>query len=158
MVKIWPLAGLILLVFPALEIWFAVAVVHWFGFQACFLWWLFSIGLAILIFRTQGLALRAQMALLATGQRNPIGSVIWMARRTIAGILLILPGFLSDIAALILLLPWPMPKALKMAPQGYSSFSSGARPDFGSGDSIDGEFQRMNEPRSPLNHDESQRS
>lgn len=156
MVKIWPIAGLILLAFPALEIWLAVAAVHWFGFQACFLWWLFSIALAILIFRTQGLALKAQMLLLASGQRNPIGSVLWMARRTLAGVLLILPGFLSDIAALILLLPWPMPKSLRTPPPANPFFNQPARDAYDE-TTIDGEFQRMHEPAPPLNHEESQR-
>lgn len=146
MVKLWPAFGLILLAFPVLEIWLAFAAAARFGFAACFLWWLGSLVLGILILRTQRLALKTQMLMLASGHRNPLSAVLWMARRTLAAVLLLLPGFLSDFLALILLLPWPMPRSLNLAgaATGNSGPTNGTGPWGGAaGDSIDGEFKRV---------------
>lgn len=169
MVKLWPALGLILLAFPIMEIWFAVAAVHWFGFAACFMWWLASLGMGLLILRTQRLALKTQMLMLASGQRNPLGAVLWMARRTLAAILLLLPGFLSDALALILLLPWPMPKSLRLQgeagaraaafPPGFdAAFEQSTRWRQSAGndaaaDPLDGEFKRVDGDAAPLPHD-----
>lgn len=169
MIKLWPALGLILLVFPLMEIWFAVAAVHWFGFGACFLWWLASLAIGVLLLRTQRLAFKTQMTMLLSGQRNPLGAVLWMARRTLAAILLLLPGFLSDALALILLLPWPMPKSLRLPGAGEpradgfppglgAAFEHSARRrqtadnDAGAA-TLDGEFQRVDGELAPLPHE-----
>lgn len=151
MIRFWPAFGLILLAFPILEIWVAFAAADRFGFAACFLWWLASVVLAMVILRTQKLALKTQMLMLAAGQRNPLSAVLWMARRTLAAILLLIPGFLSDGLALLLLLPWPMPRSLLgSGPAAGTGGFSGAAPEWQhdrsrgtTGESIDGEFERV---------------
>lgn len=165
MIKLWPAVGLILLAFPIMEIWFTVAAVHWFGFGAVFLWWLASFAIGVMILRTQRLALKTQMMMLASGQRNPLSAILWMARRTLAAILFLLPGLLSDGLALILLLPWPMPRSLRQQAQvapapGYGTpFDTDISHDAGaashtSAGSIDGEFQRVDGAAAPSQHQE----
>lgn len=159
MIKVWPGVGLILLAFPALEIWFAIMAAHWFGVQACFLWWIASFLLGLLILRTQRLALKTQMLMLASGQRNALAAVLWMARRTLAAILLLLPGFLSDAIAIVLLLPWPMPRSLRGQPGGqmppgfdanFEFRRPGAADAAASSDIIDGEYRREDSPPASL--------
>lgn len=158
MIKLWPGLGLILLAFPFVELWFSLAVVHWLGFGACFAWWLGSVAVGLLILRTQGLALRTQMMMLAGGQRNPLAAVLWMARRTLAAILLLLPGFLSDAVALLLLLPWPMPRTLRVQAQWRTDspdpFRREAATQGGSDAIIDGEYQRVDSGAAPISHQE----
>ena len=142
---------LIVLAFPVLEIWVTVSAVHYFGAGLSFAWWLASTVLAMHLLRTQGSALRAQLLLLQNGQRHPLLVVLWMARRTFAALLLLLPGFLSDIFALLLLLPWPMPATLRNG-AGMSGFA-GARPPDAPGETIiDGEFRTVDEPVVAIEH------
>jgi UPF0716 protein FxsA len=66
-------------------------------------------------------------------QRSPIGALLASARSLVAGLLLIFPGVISDLVALLVLL-WPLPKGQR--------FDAGSPGEPGI---IEGEFRR--EPR-----------
>lgn len=75
-------------------------------------------------------------------------SLLWPLRIMLAGLLLMIPGLLSDLFALLLLLPWPGPKLadlnIPQAPFGQT----GQPGNNGSTDIIEGEYERV-EPRTP---------
>lgn len=101
---------LILLAFPVLE------VVLLFELAARYGWWL--LGYLVLSAIFGGLLIMEERIvvfgrLVQTLQegRHPILALLTSAKRMIAGILLILPGVVSDVAALLLLLiPLPQPR------------------------------------------------
>jgi UPF0716 protein FxsA len=85
----------------------------------------------------------------AMAQGHPPFGLLWASgRRFLAGVLLIIPGPMSDFIALILLL-WPRPKLAPLGPLGPDRADS-ARPQGAartksgeaSGDVIEGEFRR----------------
>jgi len=94
---------LILLAFPFLEIFLLVELAHRYG------WWLMLylvvVGfLGLQLIRGEKLLLSAKvMQSMGTGG-NPIKTLLGSARNMIAGVLLIIPGVISDIIAVILLL------------------------------------------------------
>lgn len=102
---------LILLAFPVLE------VVLLFELAARYGWWL--LGYLILSAICGGLLIMEERIvvfgrLVQTLQqgRHPVLALLTSAKKMIAGILLILPGVLSDVAAVLLLL-MPLPQARK---------------------------------------------
>ncbi len=122
------IGGLILLGFPVLELAFTL----WIGTLIGPWIWLLLLGSAL----TGWLILRGQrvgaplLMLQALRKGDPIGGVLWNVRIALSGVLLIVPGLLSDIAALALLLPWrlrPAPVQARAATADY----------------IDGEYRRM---------------
>lgn len=102
---------LILLAFPALE------VVLLFELAARYGWWLLgylvmsAILGGMLIMEERVVVLGRLIQTLQQG-RHPVLALLTSAKKMVAGILLILPGVLSDVAALLLLL-MPLPKPRK---------------------------------------------
>lgn len=94
---------LILLVFPIAEIWLLVDLAQRFG------WWLlayllgsFIAGLTLIKGERLVFGLR-MMQSLGQGQ-NPLLALLSTARNLLAGVLLIIPGVISDVLAVLLLL------------------------------------------------------
>ncbi|MBC7756680.1 MAG: FxsA family protein [Bdellovibrio sp.] len=97
------LIGLILLAFPFAEIFLLVELAHRYG------WWLLLylvvIGLlGLQLIKGEKLLLSAKMMQNVTSGGNPIKTMLGSARNMVAGVLLIIPGVLSDVFAVILLL------------------------------------------------------
>jgi len=95
--------GLILLAFPFLEIFLLVELAHRYG------WWLLLylvvVGLlGLQLIRGEKLLMSAKMMQSMSAGGNPIKTMLGSARNMIAGVLLIIPGVISDIIAVILLL------------------------------------------------------
>jgi len=95
--------GLILLAFPFLEVYLLVELAHRYG------WWLLLylvvVGfLGLQLIRGEKLLMSAKMMQSMSAGGNPIKTVLGSARNLIAGVLLIIPGVISDIIAVILLL------------------------------------------------------
>lgn len=110
-----------------------------------FLLWLLAAGLAggFSIARAKS-GLRGIFATLQSGQAQPGGNVLWRllgsARAFIAGALLLFPGVLTDVLALVVLL---LPAKLV---GGYAASAPRAAND----DVIEGEFHEVREPRSSV--------
>ncbi len=93
----------ILLAFPFAEIFLLVDLAHRYG------WWLLSylvvIGvLGLQLIKGEKLLLSAKMMQSVTSGGNPIKTMLGSARNMVAGVLLIIPGIISDIIAVLLLL------------------------------------------------------
>lgn len=93
---------IVILGFPALEIYTMIAVADYTG------WWLLAwLGLSALagwfLIREESLAVFGRLTMAVQNSQSPFAA-IWDSGRTIlAGLLLIFPGVLSDLIALILL-------------------------------------------------------
>ncbi len=97
------LIGLILLAFPFAEIFLLVNLAHKYG------WWLLVylvvIGfLGLQLIRGEKLLLSAKMMQSLSAGGNPIKTILGSARNMVAGVLLIIPGIITDMIAVILLL------------------------------------------------------
>ncbi len=99
-----------LLAFPIAEIWILINLTHRYG------WWVLLylvvvgwLGLQLVREEKQLFSVKMMQSLAQGG--NPVRAVFGSARNMIAGILLIIPGVLTDaIAAILLLIPMKQPK------------------------------------------------
>ncbi|OIQ96894.1 phage T7 F exclusion suppressor FxsA [mine drainage metagenome] len=94
---------LALLAFPVAEIWILISLAHHYG------WWVavYLIVIALLglqLIRDEKLLFSGRMMQSLTQGGNPLKAMFGSARNIIAGILLIIPGVITDIIAVILLL------------------------------------------------------
>jgi UPF0716 protein FxsA len=97
------LIGLILLAFPFAEIFLLVDLAHKYGWWVLF--YLVVIGfLGLQLIRGEKLLLSAKMMQSLGAGGNPIKTMLSSARNMVAGVLLIIPGIITDIIAVILLL------------------------------------------------------
>lgn len=97
------LVGLILLAFPFLEIFLLVDLAHKYGWWVLF--YLVVIGyLGLQLIRGEKLLMSAKMMQSMSAGDNPIKTILGSARNMVAGVLLIIPGIITDIIAVILLL------------------------------------------------------
>lgn len=95
--------GLILLAFPIAEIWLLIELGQQYGWWLLF--YLVGIGwLGIRLIRDEKLLFSGRMMQSMSVGGNPVKAVFGSARNIIAGVLLILPGVITDIIAVILLL------------------------------------------------------
>lgn len=95
--------GLILLAFPFLEIILLVNLADEYGWWLLF--YLVVVGfLGLQLIRGEKLLLTAKMMQSLAAGGNPVKTMLGSARNMIAGVLLIIPGVITDIIAVILLL------------------------------------------------------
>ncbi len=125
----------ILLAFPVLEIWLLVALGNRYG------WWLlgYLVVVAMLgwrLIQDEKLLLVGRMVHTLSQGGTPAKVLFGSAKNLIAGILLILPGVLSDALAVILLL-LPSPHVPPPDPHARSTTTKAANDDV-----IEGEFRR----------------
>lgn len=128
----------ILLAFPVMEIWLLVELGNRYG------WWL---GLYLVLMAILGWRLILDEKLLMLGRMmqslgeggTPIKAIFGSAKNLLAGILLLLPGVISDAIAVILLL-LPTPKAAHV-PRGTPDPGYRAG-EAANDDVIEGEFRR----------------
>jgi len=124
---------LAILVFPIAEIWILVVLMHQYG-------WLMMVYLLVVallgfqLIREEKTSLSAHLMQSLGQGTNPIKVIFGSARNIIAGILLIIPGMLTDIMAVVLLLI-PIPKD-KQETTTYQTRSAA------NDDVIEGEFHR----------------
>jgi UPF0716 protein FxsA len=125
----------ILLAFPVLEIWLLVELGTRYG------WWLLAylVIVAMLgwrLIQDEKLLMVGRMAQTLSQGGTPAKALFGSAKNLIAGILLILPGILSDVLAVILLL---LPSS-KSPPSGRHARSTKTKA--ANDDVIEGEFRR----------------
>ncbi|MEY3883773.1 MAG: hypothetical protein RIS87_822 [Pseudomonadota bacterium] len=128
---------LILLAFPIAEIWILVSLMHLYG------WWvvLYLIAIAFLglqLIRDEKILFSGRMMQSLMQGGNPMKAMFGSARNIFAGILLIIPGVMTDlIAAGLLLIPInnAEPKGSQNQPHYQSEKAA-------NDDAIEGEFHR----------------
>ena len=123
---------LILLAFPIAEIWILVSLMQQYG------WWvvLYLVVVAILglqLIRDEKLLFSGRMMQSLTQGGNPMKAMFGSARNIFAGVLLIIPGLMTDVLAAVLLL---IPVNNKVQPPAYQSEKAA------NDDVIEGEFHR----------------
>ena len=95
----------ILLGFPLLELWVAVLLAHKIGWWLL-LWFISTTLLGVVLIREERFAVVGRvMGALQQGQ-DPFQAVLTSGRLMLAGLLLILPGVVSDVIGLLILI-WP---------------------------------------------------
>ena len=128
---------LLLLLYPLLEIATLVTLAHHLGGGVVFLLVLASSLLGIWMLRNQKLgALITLASVVRQGQQVSLYSLLWPLRYALSGLLFAIPGILSDVLAILLLLPFKGPNLNKMANPGTMAE-----------DVIEGEFSRVDPQR-----------
>lgn len=142
---------LILLAFPFAEIFLLVKLGHQYG------WWL---ALYLVVITVLGLRLikeertlfSAKMMQSVGSGQNPFGTMIGSARNLFAGVLLLIPGVISDaIAVLLLLIPIRQPKlagSQTYQKSSYTRYDAAANDDIIEGEFVEirSEIEKKNDP------------
>jgi UPF0716 protein FxsA len=125
----------ILLGFPVLDL---VATIHFARWTGVPLWiWLgLSVVSGALLLRHERLAFRARTVAALHGDQSLLRGVLDSGRKVLAGLLLMLPGIVSDLIALALLM---LPINTGFGPQPAAA----GRPPFGGRDAINGDYRRV---------------
>ncbi|TDR80347.1 FxsA family protein [Paludibacterium purpuratum] len=133
------------LLLPVIEILLLASLASHIGLFATLLYLLLSALLGSWMLRHQKVgALLTLGSLLRNGEGISIYSLLWPLRYSLAGVLFIIPGVLSEIVGIVLLLPLKGPRV-----------NLGAKPTAHPMDEevIEGEFQRVDTPSERLEHD-----
>ncbi len=135
------LIGLILLAFPIAELVLLIQLAQQYG------WWLLLylvvVGyLGLQLIRGEKQLISAKMMQSLTAGGNPIKAMLGSARNMVAGVLLLIPGVITDvIAAVLLLIPIQQPKL-------NASLNTEANVNFGTGTQTNYEstYKKSNKP------------
>lgn len=130
--------GMILLAFPFAEIFLLVKLGHQYGWWLlCYLVVIAFLGLQLI--RGEKLLMSAKMMQGLSQGGSPIKIILGSARNMVAGVLLIIPGIMTDIiAAILLLIPISKPN---LNADGNQRYHTEAAND----DIIEGEFVEIKE-------------
>ena len=118
----------ILLGFPLLELWVAVLVAQKIGWWLL-AWFIGAVFIGVTLIRGEQIAIFGRLMGAVQQGQNPFRAIFSSGRVMLAGLLLIFPGLITDLLALVLLL-WPRSRQLRPVQQT---------------DVIEGEFRREEE-------------
>lgn len=127
----------ILLGFPVADLFVTLHFAKWSGVPV-WVWLTISVGTGLVLLRNERLAFRANVVAALHGEQSMLRGVVDSGRKVLAGILLLLPGVLSDVLALMLLM-LPINTGLGYRPQPAHAPRSPSR----RGGTIDGDFRRV---------------
>lgn len=135
--RILPFAALLLLCLPLLEIGASIWLAHYIGWYML-LWLVVSVLLGIGLLKSWRITTAwAVLGSLRNGE-VPLSRLFWVGRSLLAALLFIFPGPVSDLLAIILLLPWPGGKTIRFD-------GSSPEPQAQTEDVLEGEYQRVDE-------------
>ncbi len=117
----------LILGFPVLEAWVLFRLGELIGMWVL-VWLVAAAVLGLFLIRFEKLAWALRVANQLRQQRSPVTALLTSARTLVAGVLLIFPGVVSDLLALIVLV-WPLPKGRPPQPGSTQGI-------------IEGEFRR----------------
>lgn len=136
---------ILLLLYPFAEIYSLSALSDVIGGGWTLLWVIFTFVLGMAMMRNSKLATLLTIgATLRQGQVS-LFSLLWPLRIMLAGLLFLIPGLISDVFALLLLLPWRGPVLADMR----APTQPGPASDAGGEDIIEGEYQRVDKTVDP---------
>lgn len=115
--------SLFMILLPLAEIIVFGVVVEWLGFWIALLLLLATSFTGLLIVRHQGFGMAAKMARMARTGTPPESELGRDAMTIVSGLLLLLPGFITDVFGLLLLIP-PFRKLIAGSPIVRTRFSS----------------------------------
>lgn len=122
----------ILLAFPLLDLYVTSRVARWTGVPL-WLWLTGSFLAGLLVLRNERMEFRARMTMALRGDQSLLRDLLDSGRKVAAAFLLILPGLVSDLMALVLLM---LPLNVGHEPQ--PQMAGRARRD-----AIDGDYRRL---------------
>lgn len=124
-----------LLVAIVAEFWSIGEVGHRIGFWATLIWLFADVFFGLQLMRAQGINAMLKNAQNMQAGESPTGTIAESIVKAFAGVLLIIPGFFTDVAALIILLPFVRKGfARHLARNGqFQGFSAGGFSGFGMG-------------------------
>lgn len=126
----------IVLGFPLIDLYATVRFSRWTGVPV-WVWLGISVVAGFLVLRNERIAFRERTAAAMHGEQAVLRGLLDSGRKVLAGILLLLPGVVSDLIALLLL---ALPLNLG---RGYGPQPAAARRFGGAGDTVDGEYRRV---------------
>jgi UPF0716 protein FxsA len=134
---------LILLAFPFAELFLLLQLGDAYG------WWLLLylvvIGyLGLQLIRGEKLLISAKMMQSLSAGSNPIKTILGSARNMVAGVLLIIPGIITDIIAVILLL---IPISKPSSNTNYNPSQRSTHKSAANDDVIEGEYTQVDEDK-----------
>jgi len=116
---------LAVLAFPVLEAWVLFRLGERFGWWVV-AWLIAAAVIGLLLIRLEKLVWAIRIAGSLRESRSPLAALLASVRSVLVGVLLIFPGVVSDVLALLLWI-WPLPKGTPLGPRA---------------DAIEGEFRR----------------
>ena len=122
----------ILLALPAADLYFTARLARWTGVPL-WIWLAGSFRLGLLLLRNERIEFRARTVAALHGEQSLLRGVLDSGRKVLAAFLLILPGIVSDIIALVLL-ALPLNVGRGFEPQMVGATRR---------DGIDGEYSRV---------------
>ena len=126
----------ILLAFPAADLYVTARLARWTGVPL-WIWLAGSFLLGLLLLRNERIEFRARMVTALHGDQSILRGVLDSGRKVLAGVLLIVPGVISDLIALVLLL-LPINVGNPFVPQPVPAARGSMRRR-----SIDGDYRRL---------------
>lgn len=128
----------ILLAFPIVDLLATWGIAQWTGVPI-WVWLGLPLAAGFLLLRNERLEFRARTIAALHGEHAALRDLFDSGRKVVAGLLLILPGLISDLFA-VALLAFPM----NLGSAGHATQAAGTSRHFGRGrPPIDGEFRRM---------------
>ena len=126
----------IVLAIPIGDLWLTARLARWSGVPL----WVFLVGsllAGLLLLRNERIEFRARTVAALHGEQSVMRGLLDSGRRVLAALLLMVPGILTDLIALMLLaLPLNVGRALAPMQAGTSGSNR-------AGDALDGEFRRI---------------
>lgn len=124
----------IVLVFPLFDLYVTARFARWTGLPLWF-WLIASLIGGVWLLKNERLAFRSNVVAALHGEQSLLRELVDSGRKVLAGLLLIVPGILTDVMALLLLL-LPINHG-RLRPQ-----PAAAGRGYGRSESIEGEFRR----------------
>lgn len=129
----------IVLAFPVADIYVTARIARWSGIPL-WIWFTGSFLVGALLLRNERLAFRTRTVAALHGEQSLLRGLVDSGRKVLAGFLLMFPGILSDLLALMLLaLPLNVGRRFAAQSAGADRLSP-HRADF---DAIDGDYRRL---------------
>lgn len=143
---------LLILAFPFIEIALFIKIGGWIGVWPTLALVILAAVVGAAVVRTQGIGQLRRLQTAIETNRDPSGPLAHGALIAAAGVLLILPGFLSDAIGLLLLIPpvrGALIRALGRRVQARTVVFTQSRPDAPprdyAGDAIEGEYEVLDD-------------
>jgi UPF0716 protein FxsA len=127
----------ILLAFPVADLYLTARLARWTGVPL-WIWLACSLLTGLVLLRNERIEFRARTVAALHGEQWLMRGLLDSGRKVLAGLLLIVPGIVSDVIALTLLaLPLNIGRGFAPQPVG------GGRWQHGEFDAIDGDYRRI---------------